>query len=212
MKRLLTILLFFQCFQGFAQEEFIEPSKFLTRFRFEQLTGGVIILRGLFDSYPDTLNFILDSGSGGISLDSSTAAYFGLKSVPSNRTIRGIAGIKTVSFLNNHKLRLPGLTIDSLNFHVNDYQILDIVYGERIDGIIGYSVLSRYLIKVNYDSLHIEFWSKGTIKYPRGGYLMRPVINTIPVQTARIKDDVAKTSRFLFDMGAGLNLMLSTDF
>ena len=32
------------------------------------------------------------------------------------------------------------------------------------------------------------------------------------MQTARVKDDVTINSRFLFDMGAGLNMMLTTDF
>ena len=213
MKKLLfLILLAFLTRTSRAQEEFIEPSRFLTSFDFIQLTGGVVILQARVDSFPDTLNFILDSGSGGISLDSTTVDYFGLKALPSNRTIRGIAGIKQVSFLNNLKLHLPRLTIDSLNFHINDYSILTSVYGEKIDGIIGYSVLSRYILKINYDSSKIEFWTKGSLRYPRGGYLLRPVINTLPVQTARVKDGITINSLFLFDMGAGLNMMLTTDF
>ncbi len=195
-----------------AQEEFIEQSKFLTRFPFHQLTGGVVLLQARLASYPDTLNFILDSGSGGISLDSTTINYFGITPTPSNRTIRGIAGIRNVSFFYNQKLHFPRLMIDSLNFHINDYRILTNVYGEQIDGIIGYSVLSRYIIKLNYDSSYIEFWTKGSMRYPRGGHLLRPVISTLPVNTLRIKDEETITARFLVDLGAGLNLMLSTDF
>ena len=150
MKRLLyCTLLTIACLRGFAQEEFVEPSKFLTKFSFVQMTGGVVILQARFDTFSDTLNFILDTGSGGISLDSTTVDYFGLKGTPSNRTIRGIAGIRNVSFLNNRKLHLKGLTVDSLNFHINDYSILTAVYGEKIDGIIGYSVISRYIIKID---------------------------------------------------------------
>lgn len=213
MKKLICyIMLITACQLARAQEEFITPSRFLTKFDFEQLTGGVILLHAQFDVFPDTLNFILDSGSGGISLDSATASYFKLKGTPSNRTIRGIAGVRNVSFLYNRKLHLPGLTVDSLNFHINDYDILNAVYGERIDGIIGYSVLSKFIIKIDYDSSKIEFWSRGTISYPRGGFLLRPLINTLPVQTARVKDENAYTARFLYDMGAGLNMMVSTDF
>jgi hypothetical protein len=213
MRQLLySALLLLACKTAFSQEEFVEPSRFLTKFSFEQMTGGVVILKARFDSFKDTLNFILDTGSGGISLDSSTTDYFGLKGTPSNRTIRGIAGIRNVSFLNNRKLHVHGLTIDSLNFHINDYSILTAVYGEKIDGIIGYSVLSRYIIKIDYDSSKIEFWTKGLYKYPRGGFLFRPVISTIPIQQARVKDEKTVNARFLYDMGAGLNMMLSTDF
>ncbi|HYO20751.1 MAG TPA: aspartyl protease family protein [Flavisolibacter sp.] len=213
MKKIFAFILTLAFFQtSSAQEEFIEPSRFLTKFNFKQLSGGVILLQGRFNSFKDTLNFILDTGSGGISLDSSTVAFFGLKGTPSNRTIRGIAGIKNVSFLNNATLHLPGLSIDSLNFHINDYSLLTAVYGQPIDGIIGYSVFSRYILKVNYDSSKIEFWTKGAMKYPRGGYLLRPAIATLPVQSAKVKDHVAIEARFLIDMGAGLNVLFSEDF
>jgi hypothetical protein len=216
MKRKLPIFFVFFLsiwFGSRAQEEFIEPpAKFLTRLGFHQLTGGVILLTGQLIGYPDTLNFILDTGSGGISLDSTTADYLKIKSIPTDRTIRGIAGIRQVSFVYNQKLRLGNLNIDSLNFHINDYEILNAVYGERIDGIIGFSVLSRYIFKINYDSSFLDIYSKGTMKYPRGGYLLKPLIATLPVQAARVKDEKTIGGRFLFDIGAGLNMMLSKDF
>lgn len=169
-------------------------------------------MRAALDDFPDTLSFILDSGSSGISLDSTTVSELKLKPEASDRTIRGIAGIKKVGFLYKRKLHFPSLTIDSLNFHVNDYSILTTVYGERVDGIIGYSVLSRYIVKINYDSLKLDFWSKGTIRYPRGGYLFKPILSTLPVQYARVKDGTTRYSRFLHDIGAGVCLMLSKEF
>ncbi|TMI95735.1 MAG: PDZ domain-containing protein [Bacteroidetes bacterium] len=201
------------CSRLAAQEEFIEPpSKFLTRIHFLQLTGGVVLLQGQLVGYPDTLNFILDTGSGGISLDSTTARYLKLKPIPSDRTIRGIAGIRMVSFVNNQKLKLGTLTVDSLDFHINNYDILTAVYGERIDGIIGFSVLRRFIFKIDYDSSKIDIYSKGTLKYPRGGFLFRPLIATLPIQAARVKDSRTIQTRFLYDIGAGLCMMLSKDF
>ena len=38
------------------------------------------------------------------------------------------------------------------------------------------------------------------------------MINTLPVQNLRVRDGTTRSARFLYDMGAGLNLMLSTDF
>ena len=196
-----------------AQEQFVEsPAKLLTSFRFKQLSGGVILLNARFANYPDTLNFILDTGSGGISLDSTTVDYFKITPTPSDMTILGIAGIRKVSFIYNQKLRLPGLTVDSLNFHINNYDILTQVYGEKIDGIVGYSLLSRYIFNINYDSLRISIFTNGRMKYPRGGWLYEPILRTLPVQNARIKDAVTTNSRFLFDIGAGLCLMLNKDF
>jgi len=215
LKQRLAIFIILFCLPGFihAQEEFIEPpARRLTRFTFTQLSGGVVMLHARIDNFPDTLNFIFDTGSSGISLDSSTVDYFGLKPEPSERTIRGIAGIKKVSFLYNRKLHLEGLTVDSLNFHINDYSVLTSVYGEKVDGIIGYAVLSRYIVKLDYDLYTMEFWSKGTIRYPKGGYLFKPNITTLPVQTARVREAITVNTRFLYDIGAALCLLLTRDF
>lgn len=196
-----------------AQEEFVQPpSQYITSFPFSQLTGGIIILQAKFGEFPDTLNFILDTGSSGISLDSTTVEYLQLKPEASERTIRGIAGIRKVSFLYNQKLTFQGLRIDSLNFHINNYEILTAVYGERIDGIIGYSVLSRYIVKLDYDSMRISFHTKGTIRYPRGGYLLKPVINQLPAQPLTVRDENTIHSRFIYDMGAGVCMIFSKDF
>lgn len=217
MKKVVHFLvLLFACFAAVparAQEEFIEPpSRPITTVPFIQLTGGIIIIQARFDEFADTLNFILDTGSSGISLDSTTVEFLNLKPTPSDKSIRGIAGIRNVSFLYNRKLRLPGLTIDNLDFHINDYSILTAVYGERIDGIIGYSVLSRYIVMLDYDSLSVTFCTPGTIRYPRVGYLLKPTISKLVVQPMRIRDAKSVHSRFLFDIGAGLCMLLSKDF
>jgi hypothetical protein len=199
--------------EGRTQEEFVPPpARLLTSFSFRQFTGGVVVVRARVGNYPDTLNFILDTGSGGISLDSATCQRMNIPSVPSDRTIRGIAGIRTVRFVYNEKLHLPGLTLDSMNFHVNDYEILTAAYGEQIDGIIGYSFLSRHIVKINYDSSKIQVYSNGSMRYPRGGYLLKPILSTLPIQSAKIEDAREVNSRFYFDTGAGLCLLLSTDF
>jgi len=196
-----------------AQEEFVPAAaKLITSFPFHLLTGGIITIKVQLEKYPDTLNFILDTGSGGISLDSATVAALKVETELSDRTIRGIAGIRRVRFAYNRSMTLPGLTVDSLNFHVNDYEILSSAYGEKVDGIIGYSFLSRYIVMVNYDSLRIFVYSKGRMKYPRGGFLIKPSLINIPVFSVNIKDEKELTPRFYFDTGAGMCLLLSSDF
>ncbi len=200
------------CFSQ-AQEEFVQPAaKLLTTFSFRQFSGGVIIIKGTINNSTDSLSFILDTGSGGISLDSQTVNSLHIPILQSDKTIRGIAGIRKVSFAYNNSLHLPGLIADSLNFHINDYDILTSVYGEHIDGIIGYSFFNRYIVKINYDSLLIHVYSKGSMKYPKGGYLLKPLLVNLLIQSARITADDDRTARFYFDTGAGLCLLLSADF
>jgi hypothetical protein len=206
-------LIFFSLPDVIGQEQFIPPAaKRITKFSFTLLTGGIVIIEGQIENYPDTLNFILDTGSGGISLDSLTVEYLKLKVTASNRTIRGIAGIKQVSFVMGEALRLPGLKVDSLNFHINDYSILTSVYGVKIDGIIGHSFLSRYIVKMDYEKHEMEVWEPGTIIYPKGGYLIKPAFNTIPIIYGTADDAEEIYSRFYFDSGAGLALLFSEEF
>lgn len=211
--RIIVFLFVFISNVGKAQEEFVPPpSKYITSIPFRMLSGGIIIMKAKLSQYPDSLTFIFDTGSGGISLDSMTAISLKLESTLSDKTIRGIAGIRQVKFAYNQKLHLPGLTVDSLNFHINDYDVLTSAYGEKIDGIIGYSFINRYILKIDYDSSKMHVYSKGTIKYPRGGFLLRPLLTSLPVMTAEIRDDRDVFTRFYFDTGAGMCLLLSSDF
>jgi hypothetical protein len=197
-----------------AQEEFIPPpSRLISSFPFVSFTGGVVVIKALLDDFPDSLNFILDTGSGGISLDSTTCIKLHLNPIPSDMTLRGIGGIRQVKFVYNQRLRIKNFVVDSLNFHVNDYDILSSVYGDKIDGIIGYSFLTRFILKIDYDSSKVYVYSKGYFKYPKGGYLLKPNLsNNLPVQIAKVRDAADINSRFYFDTGAGLCLLLSNDF
>jgi len=196
-----------------AQEEFVAPqATLLTKFSFTQLSGGIILIRARIDDMPDTLNFVLDTGSGGISLDSETVATYKMVTEISDKTIRGIAGIKAVAFTNNHTLQLPGLAVPHLDFHINNYDLLTSVYGVKIDGIIGYSFFRRFIVKVDYDLLKIEVFTPGTIKYAKGGYLMKPNFSSLVYPQAQIEDERVFTNRFIFDTGAGLCMLLSEDF
>ncbi|HWK58824.1 MAG TPA: aspartyl protease family protein [Parapedobacter sp.] len=196
-----------------AQEEFIPPpSQELTTLPFSLAAESVILVKGILVGTPDTLNFILDTGSSGISLDSTTASSLGFVPEESDINIRGIAGVRKAKFLYAKQLKLNDLIVDSLNFHINDYEFLSYVYGARIDGVIGYSLLSRYILKIDYDDQEMTICSQGTIKYPRGGHLLRPFIRTLPVHSAQLKDHRRIRSRFLFDIGAGLSLVLSKEF
>lgn len=197
----------------FAQAAGTEPpARIITQFKFEQFSGGVAVIQARVNNYADTLNFILDTGSGGISLDSTTVVELKIPTKPSDRTIRGIAGIRQVNFLYNATLHLPGVSVDSLNFHVNDYEILSSVYGVKIDGIIGLSFFSRYIVNINYDDFLITVYSKGGFKYKKGGYVLKPLLTSIPIVPSKFRDRAKFDSRFYFDTGAGLCFLLSENY
>ena len=215
MRYFLAILCFFTYVESVAAQEILSPqpvAKFITSFPFKQYSGGVMVIQATVDDIKDTLNFILDTGSGGISLDSSTCNEFNIHTVQTDTTITGIAGMRKVHFAFDKSLKLPGLTVEHLNFHINDYEILSSVYGEKIDGIIGYSFFSRYIVKIDFDSMQMEVYRPGKFDYPSRGTLLHPIFTSLPIQFMQVKDRTKMPFNFYFDTGAGLCFLMSERF
>jgi hypothetical protein len=171
-----------------------------------------MMVKAVIGNIPDSLNFILDTGSGGISLDSTTCAEFKIAYTPTDTTIAGIGGMRKVPFVFDQTLQLPGLEVKHLNFHVNNYEVLTSVYGEKVDGIIGYSFFSRYIVAINFDSSSISVYKPGKFVYPKSGAMLHPAFTSIPIQWATVKDRTKFGYNFYFDTGAGLCLLLSDRF
>jgi len=215
MRGFLLAISLLTAFVGRSQDTAVpaEPrARLLTKFHFRQLTGGVILVQGRFNDVSTPLNFILDSGSGAISLDSATTEEFHIPHFPSGKSINGIAGIEYVDHVPNSTLRFPGLELDSLDFYINNYDLLSAVYGVKIDGIMGYSFLNRYIVKVDFDSLDIEVFTPGAFNYPRNGYTLHPLFTALPIQSLTIRDARNVTANFYLDTGAGLCFLMSKQF
>ena len=204
----------FFCAAAFTQEIYTPrpQAKFITRIPFKQYSGGVMVVQARLNDIPDTLNFILDTGSGGISLDSATCTEFNLLSSYSDTMVTGMGSSHKAKFVYDQKLHLPGLTVDDLDFHVNNYEVLTSVYGEKIDGIIGYSFFKQFIVKVDFDTLELEIYKPGEIKYPKQGTLLRPAFTALPLQNMTVKDGRKLDFSFYFDTGAGLCFLMSEAF
>jgi hypothetical protein len=200
------------CFVHAAPKPNPSSTQFITKFPFKLSAGGIIVFKATVGTFPDTLNFILDTGCEGISLDSATALAFRLMPTYTNKTIRGMAVSKQAAFVLNQSLNLPGLKIDGLDFHINDYGFLTANYGFPIHGVIGYTFLSRFIMYVNYDNLMIEVWRPGEIKYPKKGALLPITVNKLPVFEAQVNDHRQVTKTFIFDTGADLCFLLPHQF
>ncbi len=123
--RLLTLILCFLTgaadLTASAQDNDILPaSRYLTTFRFRVLNGGIILARVRLGTFPDSLSFIFDTGCGGASLDSATAAKYNLLPKTSQYFIRGIAGRCQQKLLEGMSVSLGTITLDSLSMQVSD--------------------------------------------------------------------------------------------
>jgi hypothetical protein len=135
-----------------------------------------------------------------------------IRSVHSDKVISGVGGIRKLSFVINQSLLFGQIRVDSLDFHIGDYRLLSSEYGDRIDGIIGESFYTRYIVRIDYDSNEMYVYSKGNFNYPKGGFTLKPTFTNLPVEWAGIHDIREDKARFYFDTGAGLCILLNSDF
>jgi hypothetical protein len=172
----------------------------------------VVVIEARLDTFSAPLKFILDTGCGGISLDSATCASLKITTRLTDTTITGIAGRKRVNYIFNHTLHVGDMSADSLNFYINDYSGLTAVYGEKVDGIIGYSFLRRYIVNVNFDTARIRIYRPGKMVYGIGGTVLTPQFNYLPIEYISVSDNRKISFPFYMDSGAGLSLLLSEQF
>ena len=72
--------------------------------------------------------------------------------------------------------------------------------------------VKKYIVKINFDSLRIEVFTPGEIKYPKSGTILRPAFTTLPIQNLTVKDRRKIDFNFYFDTGAGLCFLMSEVF
>ncbi len=215
MKKIFGVFIIVLLYRDALAQEIYTPrpqASFITKFPFKQYSGGVMVVRAKLNQIPDTLNFILDTGSGGISLDSSTCAEYNLQPRYSDTLVTGMGSSHKAKFIYDQTLHFPGLSIPNLDFHINNYEVLTSVYGERIDGIIGYSFFRQFIIKIDFDTLEMQVYKPGEIKYPRPGTVLRPAFTALPIQNISVKDGRKLDFNFYLDTGAGLCFLMSDAF
>ncbi len=191
---------------------YTEPSKLLTKLKFHLPQEGVVIFNVLLDNYPDTLNFIFDTGASAAFLDSATAARLNISTGKDIRTVRGMGGIQNIFLSKNHSLKLGDLTEDSLDIYLMDIEIMSYLYGKEIHGIIGLPLQKKYITKINYDKKEISFWSFGKTKFPRSGFYITPNIHNFAYSATQIEDAKKIIFNYMFDSGAALTMLFSSQY
>jgi hypothetical protein len=184
----------------------------LTKLPFTRHSGGVVMINAQLSGVPDTLTFILDTGSGGISIDSSLCAINRLLLTEGDTVVLGIGGSEAIPMVLHQSLFVSSLEIKNLDFRVYNYSALSEIYGTQIDGVLGYDFFSKYIININYDDQTVEILSKGNIKYPSGGFVLHTGNNTLPINKTELKGKRKIVFPLFLDTGAGLPLLLNDNF
>ena len=161
------------------------------------------------------LDFILDTGAGATFLDLHTAERFGIK-LGSGFTGRG-AGAGTIAGaqLDHVDVRLAGSSLVQPVPSALDLSRLPPREGHRMDGILGYDFIKRFVVAIDYVKQELRLYDARTFRYDGPG-------TSIPVTFSgnhphvdaevRLADGSTIKGRMVVDVGSSSSLALTKVF
>ena len=119
-----------------------------------KLYGSRVIVELAVDG-SDPLAFIFDTGAGGTVISARTAERLG---ITGEETVsrQGAAGDAPIVLSKNHTVSMGDLTLSKVTLGIAELDHIDRRFGMRIDGVIGWKILSQYAVRGDYDTMQIE--------------------------------------------------------
>ncbi|WP_278554665.1 aspartyl protease family protein [Elizabethkingia bruuniana] len=167
------------------------------------------------ENQKDSLLFFFDTGAGTTLLDKKIAQKLNLKAKYKTE-IRGAGGKKLYDVLTNQKIFLDrSHYIDSTNIVLDDLSRLNVLFEQKFDGIIGASILKKYLTKIDFETHTISLYKFDNFS-DYTGYQKLPFefysgIPKLPI-TFELKNKEKFSGDILFDSGAGLSLLVNSPY
>ena len=166
----------------------------------------------------DSLRFIFDTGSTGISIDSGAAKNAGIDMV--NRkavTVNGSGGAKGYMMAMHQKLKMNTVELTDVNLVLVDFSSLSASIGSRLDGIIGYDILKKYVTQIDFENKKILLYNR-IESADTTGYTGIPfefsksiLIPRFPISIT-LANGESFTGKVMFDTGNAFTLIVSTPF
>lgn len=155
-------------------------------------------------------NFRFDTGASRGLITQSLCNKLNLKN-PRKVKSKGFGGERDLDMFVGNKISLGGIEIDNVGLmnHGGDMDNIN------QDGVIGYDILSKYVVKINYDSNYLELYSYDGFAFSGKGsevkFLFRN--NTLPYTSfiTKIGSQTYNTN-YIIDTGARGYVMLTTKF
>ena len=157
-----------------------------------------------------TLRFIFDSGAGGVGLNKDLVERLKLKKLGEVEA-RGVGGADVSEVYQLDSLNIADLGLSDVPVYAMDLAPLEAAGTKRIDGIIGYELLSRYAITVDYEHFRLVIHRAANPATSEWGNECRLNLDfRLPYIDARINEAVI--GRFRLDTGSGSTIDFNSPF
>jgi hypothetical protein len=157
------------------------------------------------------LSFILDTGAGMPVLDMETAKDLGLKTVGKFEGRGAGEGTQEVNFVTLENVQLGDLVIDSVSAGTISLKPLSKYEGMPDDGILGYDIFSKFVVKVDYENQKLTLYEPSSFEYGGKGEIL-PITLEGNNPHVQAKIDGQYEGTFVLDTGARSSLVLYTPF
>jgi hypothetical protein len=158
------------------------------------------------------LEFILDTGAGGSFFDLTVARQLGLP-LGASFSVRGVgAGTLQGAQVKKGFVTLAGTGIDQPVTSAIDFSTLPPREGHRIDGILGYDFIDRFVVAIDYAKQELRLYDRDDFHYQGPGTsLPVTLIGNHPHVDAevRLEDGTIIKGRMVVDVGAAASLSLT---
>ncbi|WCT10678.1 retropepsin-like aspartic protease [Mucilaginibacter jinjuensis] len=184
-----------------------KPSKLCATIPFEVLNGSIILSVKL-NNNPRILRMLFDTGADGMAISEDLADTLGIKATRT-KSASVVGGHADVSIAEGNMLHLDGFDFPNQNI------ALFKTTHKGTDGIIGNQLTKRYIVKVDFDKQQISLYTFGNYQYGKDGESVLVKLSggiiVVPA-TLNVTADQANNGEFVFDTGAGYNLICFRPF
>ena len=193
---------------------YIEGEKSRLTFPFELYNTLIVVPISINNQHG--LKFILDTGVRNSILISREYSDSLVMNYQRRIQLLGIGDKPPVNALvtNPVSIDLPGIACNGLSILVleEDFMDFDHYLGTKIDGLIGYDLFRRFVVKINYSKKKITLIEPSEFKL-KGRYesLDLEIVESKPLINARVQIDSLNSinARLLVDTGASHALILN---
>lgn len=151
--------------------------------------------------------FILDSGAGGMAIDTKTAESLGAKRF-GELNVGGVGGVVQSGYFNLKDFNIGPATVASLNFIDIDLSAIGNIFGVKLAGIVGYDFFRRAVVEVDVTDGRVAVFSPHS--YGNAAAKWDALILDGRHPTVLAEFEGGKSGRFRLDTGADGTVTFNT--
>jgi hypothetical protein len=163
----------------------------------------------------DSMWFLLDTGAQMTVIDKEAASLLGLKTEGSFEGSGGGEGTIEISLAHDITIALAQVSATIAVCAVAPISsMLESHTGHRLHGVLGYDLISQYVIEMDYAAKEIVLHDPGQYHYSgRGEAVPASIVNNHPhIRASIFHGEQAIEADFILDTGAAPALSLATPF